>query len=191
MKRFLCLTFLLYLVILTEGCERERVKACIKDYVRGLDAFPSDSSHCDRLEDVLTCFWSNFRACTGPTINRWRGWVLQVASLEKFLGICQMDEAFLQRMYNLLPEDSRISRYYNIMQNTDIATVDQECARRVHRMCSKRFVEAVKSNMNICLDGEEWLKCYKVDSCNQESLIFRYTKYVGKLIPDLVSDCRS
>jgi len=185
------LTFLLYLVISTEGCERERVQGCIGNYVRELDAFPSDSSHCHRLKDVLNCFWHNFSACTGPTINRWRGWVLQVASLEKFLGICQMDDASLQRMYNLLPEDSRISRYYNIMQNTDIATVDQECARRVHRMCSERFVEAVKSNKNICLDGEEWLKCYKVDSCNQESLIFRYTKYVGELIPDLVSDCSS
>lgn len=58
-------------------------------------------------QDAVGCFWSDMPSCTGEVITQWRAWVLQLASLETFLGICPGDYLNLQRMYDALPEDCK------------------------------------------------------------------------------------
>ncbi|XP_073238472.1 uncharacterized protein [Porites lutea] len=186
------LSILLYMIASSEGCQREQVRKCTKKYVKELDVLPGSdiSSHCQRLKDVVGCFWSDMPSCTGEVITQWRAWVLQVASLETFLGICLGDYLNLQRMYDALPEDSKILHYYNMMQNADIAKVDKACAKNVHITCSKKFVEAVKNDKLICSDGAAWLNCYvENNNCDEKSLIYRYTQYVSKVAPYLEQEC--
>lgn len=55
------------------------------------------------LQDVFSCFWSENPECAqGSMIRRWRGWVLMVRTLEKYLDLCEIDDQRLQDFYSKL-----------------------------------------------------------------------------------------
>jgi len=193
MKWFSCLAILFWFIVSSDAnCERAQVKDCIEKYVKELNEKPDISSHCDRLRDVFGCFWSENPECTrGRMIKRWRGWVLMVRTLEKYLDLCEIDDQRLQNFYRKLPDDSIPKRFYNFLRTSIISDVDKNCARRVHLGCNKMFVDEVKNNHRICDDGRDWLQCYNNSNCNQESAIVRYAQYVGELVTELVTDCNS
>ncbi|XP_027047044.1 uncharacterized protein LOC113674748 [Pocillopora damicornis] len=189
MKWLLCLAILLCLTSFSDACERELVKKCTKSYVTLLDKKPDEGSHCTRLKEVFGCFWSN-RDCKGQNIRRWRGWVLMIATLEKFLDICPRDDQQLQKFYEYLPDDSKPRRIYERLKAKPISAKDKQCATQIHKSCKKQFVELVRKNHRICDDGGYWLKCYGESGCDKESAIVRYAKFVAELAPKLVSDCK-
>ena len=60
------------------------------------------------LQDVFGCFWSENPECTrGTMIKRWRGWVLMVRTLEKYLDLCKIDDQRLENFYSKLPRDCK------------------------------------------------------------------------------------
>ncbi|XP_022799635.1 uncharacterized protein LOC111337564 [Stylophora pistillata] len=189
MKRLVCLAIFFYLTLFSDACERELVGKCIKSYVALLDKAPDEGSHCTRLEMVFGCFWSK-SGCKGENIRRWRGWVLMVATLEKFLGTCPRDDQQLQKFYERLPADSKPRRIYERLKTKPITAEDKQCATQIHNSCKRQFVELVRKNHRICDDGGFWLKCYEESGCNEESAIVRYAKFVAELAPKLVSDCK-
>ncbi|KAL9984641.1 hypothetical protein ACROYT_G006962 [Oculina patagonica] len=181
MKRVIfCLAIILCLIVSSHAdCQRRQVKYCISQYVQELDRMPDISSHCQRLTDVVHCFWAENSDCTsGEVIRRWRGWVLMVATLEKFLDMCPIDDQQLQRFYSTLPDDC-------------MSEVDKKCAKTLHLSCNSMFVDAVKANRRICDDGRDWLECYNNSVCDQQSAIVRYAKFVGEVVNNLVADCES
>jgi len=193
MKRFSFLAILFCLIVSSDAnCEQTKVKGCIKQYVEELHEKSDISSHCDRLQDVFNCFWSENPECAqGSMIGRWRGWVLMVRTLEKYLDLCEIDDQTLQNFYNNFHVISIPKLFYNYLLTSSISDVDKDCARRVHLGCNKMFVDEVKRNNRICDDGRDWLQCYNNGKCDQESAIVRYAKYVGALVTKLVSDCKS
>ena len=89
-------------------------------------------------QDVVGCVWSDMPSCTGEVITQWRAWVLQVASLETFLGICPEDYLDLQLMYDALPEDckntfSRPFCYLDIFSILPAVLIDQDRQFYLHR----------------------------------------------------------
>lgn len=83
------------------------------------------SFQCLSLQDVVRCFWSN-RNCEGQQIRRWRGWVLMVATLEKFLDVCPIDDEKLQKLYNYLPADCKnifSMKYYSLWSGDTIMSM--------------------------------------------------------------------
>lgn len=44
-------------------------------------------------------------------IKRWRGWVLMVRTLEKYLDLCEIDDQRLQNFYRKLPDDCKSKLY--------------------------------------------------------------------------------
>ncbi|KAJ7391583.1 hypothetical protein OS493_017279 [Desmophyllum pertusum] len=193
MKQLFCLAVLFYLILPSDGCnQRQKVKGCIREYEAELSMMPEDSSHCARLKKVVGCFWRSKSDCKGEVINRWRGWVLMVATLERFLDICPIDDQLLQKLYSHLPVNSKPRKIYeNHLKTAIISDKDKDCAKKIHLSCNKEFVhrEVMTKSHMICDDGEKWLKCYRGSGCNQESVIVRYASYVGEMASTLKTDC--
>ena len=72
------------------------------------------------LQDVFRCFWSENPECRqGRVIQRWKGWVLMVRTLEKYLDLCEIDDKRLENFYIKLPDECECKFSKNVPFNID------------------------------------------------------------------------
>ncbi|KAL9984204.1 hypothetical protein ACROYT_G006475 [Oculina patagonica] len=139
---------------------------CIKGYEEDLIATSeSVGGECYREQKIVTCFTSE-PECRGELIEKMRYWGVQMAMMDKILGLCKdVDYTALKSIV----QETDIAKTHRFLEDVEYDTVDA-CALTVRKKCMRYYLTLLVKDHELCKNVEKFNTCYdlynKSINCN-------------------------
>ncbi|XP_078357352.1 uncharacterized protein LOC144642245 [Oculina patagonica] len=197
MGKFCSTAFILFIMsvvlasAIADRCQIVSMNRCLKGYEEDLVATSeSMKGFCFRQQKIVTCLTSE-KKCRGELIEKFRYWIVQMAMMDKILGICKDNDYTALKS---IVQESDAGKTHRFLEDVEYDTVDA-CALTVHEKCVRYYLTLlVKDRGQMCEDGEKLNKCYDLYSksinCNAK-IIQEYASMVEGVAQRVVEIMRS
>ncbi|XP_048578885.1 uncharacterized protein LOC116619978 [Nematostella vectensis] len=168
---------LAFFVPLTFAGDHGLPAKCLKEYSSIVSHYGNRKGHCARLQMILNCFKPTEKTAgaSGKTLDAMRYLFYQEGVFVSKLGECKgMETESLKEVVKKSDLAKRLKANGFVGLDSVETSEDDRCALDVHRACIDKYLRRVMSNHDVCMDADDWAKCYHDEkareNCNAKIL---------------------